>query len=57
MPRLPRDPSGRGSTVTLYLSPAEQDRLRAAAAERKVSMSALVGALIRRLKVTGRAEP
>lgn len=50
MPRHPRDASGRGAPVTLYLAPAERDKLREEAERREISMSALVGELIRKLR-------
>lgn len=50
MPAQRRHASGKTRIVSLSLAPEEIDRLRAAAASRGVSVSALVGAWARRLR-------
>lgn len=55
MTRHARDPSGRGRAVSVYLTPREEQAIRAAAAARSVSVSALVAAWARRLRTTSSA--
>jgi len=49
MGRPPRHPSGRGSNVSLWLAPAEAEKLRRVAEARGVPISRLVAEWIRRL--------
>lgn len=50
MPAPRRSSSGRTRTVSISLAPDEIDRIKAAAAARGVSVSALVGAWAQRLR-------